>query len=155
MSTHGGISIVSAIVRDRQKFQCLLSSIELAGAMVLAAFSFAEAILPLVLLDGSGRNHRCVDYQQIHVSWPAASASILVASTSGDAPTAIRGSKLQPPRPDGSKYAWNLPNGRVEFDCPLSFGGISAQEDGTLTSDADASVALTDPKLLGRCALHA
>lgn len=48
---------------------------------------------------------------------------------------------------------WNLPNGRVQFDRPLSFAGIKFQ-DGKLKSDSDSStsssISLWDPVFLGR-----
>ena len=51
---------------------------------------------------------------------------------------------------------WNLPNGRVQFDRPLSFAGIKFQ-DGTLKSDdssTSSSISLWDPVFLGRYGLY-
>ena len=49
---------------------------------------------------------------------------------------------------------WSLPNGRVQFDCPLSFAGLSMQN-GEIISDTTTSsvISLWDPKLLGRYVL--
>ncbi len=46
-----------------------------------------------------------------------------------------------------AEIIWTLPNGRVQFDCPLSFAGLSVRN-GEITSDP---IFLWDPKLLGRC----
>ena len=51
---------------------------------------------------------------------------------------------------------WNLPNGRVQFERPLSFAGIKLQ-DGTLKSDdssTSSSISLWDPVFLGRYGLY-
>ena len=53
-----------------------------------------------------------------------------------------------------SENMWTLPNGRVQFSCPLTFAGISIQHDGEITSDSSlsssSSISLWDPKFLGR-----
>ena len=46
-----------------------------------------------------------------------------------------------------AEHIWTLPNGRVQFDCPLSFAGLSMRN-GEITRDP---IFLSDPKLLGRC----
>ena len=60
-----------------------------------------------------------------------------------------------------SPYSWNLPNGNVRFESPLSFAGIEVR-DGRLKSDPaspppssspssmPSSISLWDPKFLGR-----
>ena len=55
-----------------------------------------------------------------------------------------------------SRYEWNLPNGKVQFERPLKFWGLKLlQDDGTsssslLQTDDSSSVSLWNPKFLGR-----
>ena len=102
-------------------------------------FPSADLILPLILfLDGDHHpQHQLRQFAQ-HIS-----SSIVVATVDGDTSSHITAETAQ--------YEWNLPNGRVQFERPLSFKGIERLHDGKLqTSSGDSSaISLWNPTLLG------
>lgn len=100
--------------------------------------SAAALILPLILfLDGENPQHQ--QYHQLHqfarhTSSSHTSSSIVVAT-------------------EDSQYdEWNLPNGRVQFERPLSFKGLERLHDGKLRTSSgleSSSISLWNPTFLG------
>ena len=123
--------------------------------MGFAAFPLAEAIASLLLFDGSARDAHQLDLQMptpvdgssavanhIGIAAPRLDRYQYVAN--GDSRLAASTAAV------GSQYAWNLPNGRVEIDRPLSFAGVSMQDGKLFSGPALSSIPLWDPTLLGR-----
>ena len=118
--------------------------------------SFAEVFVSWLLFDSIHRgNHQLV----------ASSASIITSSVAPprmyQRQDGIVGEGRRATSSDGvpsslaatittshgaAEIIWTLPNGRVQFDSPLSFAGLSVRN-GEITSDP---IFLWDPKLLGR-----
>lgn len=112
--------------------------------MAVTVISFADVILSWLLFDSNYHSDR-------HLVVPS---SLTNANNNGVAPSLINR------RQDGTvdsnacmttQNVWTLPNGRVQFDCPLSFDGLSIRN-GEVNSDASttSSISLWDPRLLGR-----
>lgn len=112
--------------------------------MAVTVISFADVILSWLLFDSNYHSDR-------HLVVPS---SLTIAKNNGVAPSLINR------RQDGTvdsnacmttQNIWTLPNGRVQFDCPLFFDGLSIRN-GEVNSDAStsSSISIWDPKLLGR-----
>mmetsp|Transcript_446 Transcript_446/g.880 ORF Transcript_446/g.880 Transcript_446/m.880 type:complete len:131 (+) Transcript_446:86-478(+) len=130
--------------------------------MGLIVFPFADIIVPLLLFDNSQHHHHTDHRHRLLVDQPSASTSIVAPNDIGvtapnklyryiDGVISDEDATTPPPRTGSSQYIWNLSNGKVQFDRPLSFTGVKLQ-DGELKSDPSpsASISLWDPTLLGR-----
>jgi len=129
--------------------------------MGLIVFPFADIIVPLLLFDNSQHHHHTDHRHRLLVDQPSASTSIVAPNDIGvtapnklyryiDGVISDEDATTPPPRTGSSQYIWNLSNGKVQFDRPLSFTGVKLQ-DGELKSDPSpsASISLWDPTLLG------
>ncbi|KAL9189717.1 hypothetical protein ACHAXT_009392 [Thalassiosira profunda] len=122
--------------------------------MGFVVFPLAEAIASLLLFDGSARSAHQLGLQ---MPIPVDRSSIVANPVGMAAPRLDRyqyvangDSRLAASTAAvGSQYAWNLPNGSVEFARPLSFAGISMQDGKLASGPASSSISLWDPKLLG------
>ena len=131
--------------------------------MGLIAFPLADIIIVPLLLFDSSQHHHSHHNDHHHHRLVAQPSSSIVAPNDIIGITAPKlyqhndditsdGDEATSPRQIGSsQYVWNLPNGKVQFDRPLSFAGVTMQ-DGGLKSDSSpsASISLWDPTLLGR-----
>lgn len=125
--------------------------------LLVAGIPFADVFASWLLFDTIHRN----DYQPPVV--PLASITITVHDHDGIAPRIQHTSHWHDDIDDGdggqgatvsdgvtsSSTIWSLPNGQVQFECPLSFAGLSVRN-GEIVSDASSVTPLWDPKLLGR-----
>jgi len=128
--------------------------------MGFVVFPFADVILPLLLFDNS-RQH--ADHQLVP-QFGAQPSSIIVANNGNNNgittatrlyPTGVAtaGTPSSSSAAGNSQYTWNLPNGKVQFERPLSFAGIKIMPNGELeSSDSSSSssiISLWNPIFLG------
>jgi len=124
--------------------------------MCLVVFPFAEAIVSLLLFNNVVHDRADQLHQfprpspSLGVAKSVVASKVLHRSQDDVISRDVASSSSVDGIMGGPEYAWNLRNGKVQFERPFSFAGISMQ-DGKLESDYSSSsrVSLWGPTFLG------